>query len=72
MESDKVSGAIKTHGAKRVYEAAAARMSGNPAQLQACGLEAATIGEANAIMSAAFEQMGPAERAADLADASAK
>lgn len=49
--------AIKMYGAKRVHDAALARLKGNPAPLAAVGLTAAGIGQADAIMSAAYKRM---------------
>lgn len=60
--------AIKAHGAKRVYDAAAARMSGNRQPLAAIGLTAETIADAHAVMTAAFAAMSGADRAVDLTD----
>ena len=69
---DTILDAIAAHGAKKVYNAASARMSGDRAKLQALGLSAQTIGDANTIMVIAFAQMGQADKAADLADIAIK
>ena len=64
--------ACVAHGAKRVYDAAMARFSGDEKKLSAVGLAAADVAEANAIGNVAFAMMNTSERAADLADASIK
>jgi D-tyrosyl-tRNA(Tyr) deacylase len=64
--------AISQHGAKAVYDAASARMSGNRKPLEVVGLDALTIGDANAIMVLAFANMGASDRAHDLAGATIK
>lgn len=70
--NDSIIDAISQHGAKSVYDAASARMNGNRHPLEAMGLVAETIGDANAIMVVAFGHMGTADRAGDLADAAIK
>jgi len=50
---DLIANAIARHGAKRVYDAAVARMQGEPALLATVGIIANNLAEADAIMSAA-------------------
>lgn len=65
--------AIRAHGARVVYQAAISRMSGDGgAALAAVGLVAQDLAQANKIMTAAFKQMGAADRAVDKASAQAK
>lgn len=70
--TEQITEAIIRHGAKAVYDAASARMSGYHKYLAVVGLHAETIGDANRIMTTAFSQMGAADRAADLTDVSIK
>lgn len=66
---DDIRNACVEFGAKAVYEAASKRMSGNTASIPAVGLKnGASLGEANHIMTTAFELLSPVERASDLAD----
>lgn len=62
---DSTSEAIKTHGAAAVYAAAVKRLEGDKKALSAIGVCAQTLGEVNAIMTAAFERMSKEEKAAD-------
>lgn len=69
---DQILDAISQHSAKVVYDAASARMSGQSKPLEAVGLDAPTIGDANTIMVLAFSNMGASDRAHDLADVAIK
>lgn len=62
--------AIRTHGARRVYAVANAAFT-NRAELHAIGLQAENMGDVNAIQSAAFKELGPADKAIDLAQTTA-
>lgn len=64
--------AIRQHGARAVYQAAIDRLQGNARPLASIGLSAPDLAEANRIMSAAFAELGPADRAIDKASAQAK
>jgi hypothetical protein len=67
MEKLIIDNAIKTHGAKKVYQAAAARLSGNRSAWQAVGLpDSKHLGEVNEVMSVAFARLTDSERSADL------
>lgn len=66
MDRNTIIAACRQHGAKRVYDAAYARMSGNSAPLAALGLSAANIGAADEIGRIAFGLLSRSERAADL------
>ena len=57
--------AIKIHGAKAVYDAASARMSGDRDALVAVGLGANTLADANDIMAEAFRHLSASEKASD-------
>lgn len=61
--------AISKHGAKAVYEAANARMSGDHSALLSVGLNAESLADADEIGSAAYKAMTKAEQAADYWDA---
>lgn len=61
--------AIAQHGAAKVYAAAHQHMAGNRAHLSEMGLEVKTMGDVWWIMSAAFKQMSPLEKAQDNWDA---
>jgi predicted 3-demethylubiquinone-9 3-methyltransferase (glyoxalase superfamily) len=60
---DLIQRAIDKHGAKTVYDAATARLSGNAEPLSAVGLIADDLGVAWAIMRQAHPQMSKAEQA---------
>ena len=63
--------AIQQHGARAVSEAAYAAMNGQRAALERVGLgDVRGLGQLHQITVDAFDAMGTAERAADLAQAS--
>lgn len=73
MSNDsKTQSAIRAHGAQAVYNAAIKRMDGDRTALAKVGLDAANLGDANAIMAEAYASMGPAQRAIDAASAASK
>lgn len=60
--------AIRTHGAKAVYDAASRHMAGDRVRgLASVGLSATTMGDVYAIQSAAYAELGDAARAIDYA-----
>ena len=58
---------IQTHGARAVYAAANNAFAGNRAVFVAMGLQVANLADINAIQTEAFKQLGPADKAIDLA-----
>ena len=73
MDADKIhAAAVRAHGAKRVYDAAHSRMSGARMPLEKIGLVAHTIANAVQIASVAYDNLGPAAQAIDLAQTQSK
>lgn len=64
--------AIQHYGARAVYAAANAKMSGDGTKLAAMGLDTKTMGDVYAIQSEAYKQLGDADKAIDHADVSAR
>ena len=71
IDANKIQAAIREHGARKVYQVANAAFA-NRAALQEVGLSAANMADVNAVQSAAFAELGPADKAIDYAQASAK
>ncbi len=67
--SDIIARAITRHGAKAVYDAAFARLSGDRQQLINIGLNAETLRDANEIMSIAYKSLTREQQAKDYWDA---
>lgn len=59
--------AIQTHGARAVYAAANKAFAGDRSALVKMGLHVANMADINAIQTEAFRQLGPADKAIDLA-----
>ena len=66
---DDIKNACITHGAKAVHDAAYQYMRNNHNPMSAIGLECQSIGDADAIMSAAFKLLSASDKAADHAGA---
>ena len=58
---------IQTHGARAVYAAANKAFSGDRSALVKMGLRVVNMADINAIQTEAFKQLGPADKAIDLA-----
>jgi hypothetical protein len=61
---DDIKAKIDQHGARKIYEAACARLAGDRTQLEALGIFT-DLAEANQLMAAAFARLTAAERAQD-------
>ena len=72
MNIERISDAIAVHGAAAVHAAAVARMDGDRRPLDAVGLSASTIGDADRVLQLTFAAMSSPERAGDLAAAAIK
>ena len=66
---DDIKNACIIHGAKTVHDAAYQYMRNNHNPIDAIGLDCQSIGDADAIMSAAFKLLSASDRAADHAGA---
>jgi hypothetical protein len=62
---DLIAAAIARHGAKAVHDAAYKWLQGNRKPLEAVGLIAVDLAQADAIMSQAFKSLSARERAGD-------
>lgn len=69
MTEQTIIDAISAHGAKAVYDAAVKRLEGNRAPLAALGLACEGIGQANTIMTMAYQCMSSTEQDLDHIDA---
>lgn len=67
IATEQIQTATRTHGARAVYAAANKAFGGNRSALVAMGLQVADLADINAIQTEAFRQLGPADKAIDLA-----
>jgi hypothetical protein len=67
--NEKIIVAIQQYGARAVHEAAVKRLEGSHLALEAVGLFAVTLGDANEILSTAHKLMSSAEQDLDHVDA---
>ena len=66
---DAIQNACITHGAKAVHDAAYQYMRNNHNPMAVVGLDCQSIGDADAIMAAAFKRLSTTDKAADHAGA---
>jgi hypothetical protein len=71
IDQKSIAAAIRQHGARKVYKIANAAFA-NRSELRKIGLLAENMADVNAVQSAAFAELGDADRAIDHAQASAK